>query len=293
MRAAVVAGLMVLATLAAGRAALVVQRMAGAGSRLTGPRARLRSLLPPPPPWLASRVAETGWDMPVDRAWHAWLGLSIAATATALLLGGPGLAVLAVVVAAGAPAVAWALLRHRGEARFEAALPGAMDEIARGLRSGASLRQAVAEAGRATSGELGQDLRQVARATDHGASLVDSLEEWPRRRHVGGVRLVVAALCLGSEMGGATARAVDGLAATLRQRLTAGAEARALATQARASAAVIAVAPVAFCAVASATDPRTLTFLFRTVPGLAFLAAGLALDVAGALWMARITRVRW
>ena len=291
MTAATVAGLMVLVTLAAGRAAMVVQRAAGASSRLSTPHRRVRALLPAPPSWLLPRLPETALDLAPDQVWSGWLAASAATVATALLAGGPGLALLTIGVVVGGPVVAWTLLRHRGEARFEAALPGAVEEIARGLRSGASLRQAIAEAGGATSGELGQDLAQVARATHHGVSLVTSLEDWARRRQLTGVRLVVAALCLASEMGGATAQAVDGVAATLRQRLAAGAEARALATQARASAAVMAVAPIAFCAVASATDPRTLSFLFRTVPGLAFVAAGLALDMAGALWMARITRV--
>ncbi len=291
MTVTTVVALMVLATLAAGRAAMVVQRTAGASSGLTGAHPRLRRLPWGAPRWLAPRLEETGLDLATDRAWWGWLGLSGATALTAMVAGGPGLALLTIGVATGAPAVAWTLLRHRGEARLEASLPGAVEEIARGLRSGASLRQAIAEAARATSGELGHDLAHVARAADHGASLVDGLDDWARRRPLTGVRLVVAALCLASEMGGATSRAVDGVAATLRQRLAAGAEARALATQARASAAVIALAPVAFCAMASATDPRTLTFLFRTVPGLVFLSAGLVLDAAGALWMARITRI--
>lgn len=79
------------------------------------------------------------------------------------------------------------------------------------------------------------------------------------------------------------------MAATLRQRLAASAQVRALATQARASAAVIGLAPLAFCALASATDHRTATFLFRSATGALVLVAGIGLDLAGALWMHRIT----
>src|SRR5205823_14752762 len=89
-----------------------------------------------------------------------------------------------------------------------------------------------------------------------------------------GTRLAVAALCLGAETGGAQARAVDGVAATLRERLAVAGEVRALTSQTRASMLVIAAAPVAFCVFASTTDPRTSTFLFRTPVGLACLAAG-------------------
>src|SRR5262249_23245986 len=124
----------------------------------------------------------------------------------------------------------------------------------------------------------------------HGLSLADAVDEWATRRPLPGVRLAAAAIALSAEMGGAQARALDGVAATLRERLAARAEVRAPATQARGSALVIAIAPIAFCVRASATDGRTARFLFRSAGGLVLLLLGAALDAAGALWMARITR---
>lgn len=288
----VAVSVLVLVTLVAGRSAARAHRTAGMGFRAAAlSAARRPSPVVKAPPVLSLRLAEAGLDVTPDRAWSAWLATSVAAAVLALATGGPGLLVVVAAPWAAGPVVAWCLCRHRGQARVEAALPAAVDAIARGLRSGASLRQAMAEAATATPGELGRDLAQVAAATERGATIGDSLEEWARRRPLVGVRLVVAALGLASEMGGATAQAVDGVGDTLRQRLAAGAEARALATQARASAAVIAAAPLAFCALASATDRRTLTFVFKTAPGLALLTTGLALDAMGALWMARITRI--
>jgi tight adherence protein B len=187
--------------------------------------------------------------------------------------------------------VGWRLLRHRGEAELEEALPGAVEAIARGLRSGASLRQALAEAARVAAGALSDDLAGVAKAAERGATPVAALEHWARRRPTAGVRLVVAALSLGAEAGGARAQAVDGVAATLRQRLAARAEARSLATQARVSAAVIAISPLAFFALASSTDARTATFLFHSVAGTVLLVVGGALDGIGWIWMNRLARV--
>ena len=101
----------------------------------------------------------------------------------------------------------------------------------------------------------------------------------------------MAALWLGAETGGAQARAVDGVAATVRDRLAVAAEVRALSSQARASAVVIALAPLAFSTFAVATDPRTGRFLLRTAPGLLCLTAGLVLDGVAAAWMAWLARV--
>jgi tight adherence protein B len=181
-------------------------------------------------------------------------------------------------------------MRRRAE-RYEAAVPEVLENLARALRSGAGLRPALAEAAADGPVPPRADLAAVVAAADRGAALVPALEEWAHRRPSPSVRLAVAALCLGVETGGAQARALDGVAATLRQRLAAAAEARALATQARASALVIALAPVAFCALATGTDPRVGAFLFRTPAGLAALAAGLGLDAVGAWWMARLTRL--
>lgn len=294
---------LVLATLAAARGAAtrrrrgaVHARLSGGGTRgaaaevLGGPGPRWPPVLAPPP-WLGSRLQQCGCDLPPLTVWRGWLATGAGLVAVASWRGGPAAGLVAGAAVVAGPAVAWRLGRHHGQDLLEAALPAAVDEVARSLRSGASLRQAVAEAGRATPGPLGADLARVAAAAEQGASLIVALEWWGERRPLDTVRLVVAALCLGAETGGAQARAIDGVAATLRQRLAARAEARALATQARVSAVVIALAPLGFCLLASASDPRTSRFLLGEPIGLACLAGGLALDAAGALWMGRLTRI--
>lgn len=297
-----VAGLLVLATAVAARLAARVQRGAGVGARLAAvPAAPGLGRVPRPirlasgpgrwaPAWVGSALADTGAAAPPALVWRAWTA-SIAFAVGAGLVVGPGAAAVAAAVAVAGPGLAWRLLRHRGDQRFDAALPAAVEAVARSLRTGASLRQALAEAARATPGPVGADLAGVAAAVERGSGVVPALEAWAERRPLPSVCLVVAAVCLGAEAGGARAEAIDGVAASLRRRQAAAREVRALAAQARASALVIAVAPLAFCALASATDARTSAFLLGTPAGLLLLTAGLALDAAGALWMARLTRI--
>lgn len=262
---------------------------------------RARSLEPPPtetpppptrpaPAWLVGALADL--DVAFDPAAVAltWTTAVAVVPLAAFAFAGPGLAILTLVVVAAGPPATWRANRGRRDARLAATLPVALEAVARSLRSGATLGRAVGEAGAAVPGRIGADLLEVARAAE-ATGVVEALETWAHRRPLPGVRLAVAALCLGAETGGAQAWAVDGVAATLRQRLGTAAEARALASQARASAAVIAVAPLVFCALASATDPRVGSFLFRSGAGLAVLAVGLTLDAVGALWMARLTRL--
>lgn len=255
------------------------------------PSSRALPRIPGAPEWLAGALADADVPLDADRAWASWVAIAVAAALGGAALGGPVLAAGGLLVGVACPPAVLRARRGAATASAEAALPAALEAVARGLRSGGSLRQAIAEAAAETPGALGADLRLVAAASDRGTPLVDALEAWGARSPSPGVRLSVAALCLGAETGGAQARAVDGVAATLRERLAVEGEVRALTSQTRASMLLIAAAPLVFCAFASTTDPRTSTFLFRSPVGWACLCAGIGLDGIGALWMRRLCRV--
>jgi tight adherence protein B len=182
------------------------------------------------------------------------------------------------------------LLGDPDERAIDAALPLALEGTARGLRAGASLRDALAHAAVTVPEPVRAELSAIARDAERGGSLTEALDRWAAHRRQRGVRLAVAALALVAETGGAPARTLDAVAATLRERSSVEREVRALATQARASAGVVAVAPLVFVAMMAMVDPSTGTFLLGTPPGLMCLATGLVLDGAGGLWMRQITR---
>lgn len=278
------------AAVVAGRRSVVSRRLAQAGPAHAG-LARLAALAPDAPAVVARRLAAAGLEAEAGRIWAAWMGGSGVAVVAAAAAGGVGLALVVAVTAVAGPAAALAAGSGRGGLLVEEALPEALEAVARSLRSGSSLRQAVEEAAAATPGVLGDDLRGVAGAVAAGQTLVAALDAWGFRRPLPGVRLAVSALGLGAETGGAHARAVDGVAATVRNRLAVGREVRALSSQARLSALVIVLAPLGFSALAAATDEGTAEFLLRTPFGLACLAAGLLLDGLAALWMHRLSRL--
>ena len=296
------AALVALAVLSAGALARTAHRMSrrdvvagrflGTPASPTGPR--LRPPLPAPPPRVAAALVEADLPVPATLAWSGWLAVIAICSTAALAAGGPGLAAVAVVALLAGPLLLVRTRRGQAGARLEQALPGALEAVARSLRSGASLRQAVEEAGADARGGgrgLAAELSRAAAEAAHGASLVSALEAVALRRPLPGVRLGVAALCLGAETGGAQARAVDGVAATVRERQAVAAELRALSSQARISALVIGLAPVGFGAFAAATDPRTAQFMLHTPAGLVLLVAGLALDAVGWLWMQHLAKV--
>jgi tight adherence protein B len=175
--------------------------------------------------------------------------------------------------------------RRRG---LVAGLPAALEEVARALRAGASLRQAVGEAGRAQRGPAGEALAAVATRAEMGMPLASSLEQLVAEDPLPEVRLVAAALGLAAEAGGRAADAVEAVATTLREGRAASMEVAAQSAQARLSALVISLLPVAFTVWCLATDDRAATFLLATGPGWVCLLGGLTLLGAGAWWMSRI-----
>jgi len=222
-----------------------------------------------------------------------WLGGWVAAAGAGATAGWlVGQAVLAAIGAAVGAVSPWLVIcgrRGRAGAVVEAALPSALEAVATGLRAGSTLPLAVAAAARGADAPLAAELRRLADEANCDG-LVAATDAWVARSPHAAVRLTATALGLSAEVGGAGARALDGVALTVRQRREAAGEVRALATQARLSAVILATAPLVFAGLAASADPRTLGLLLTDPFGQVCLSLGLLLDGAGALWMGRITR---
>lgn len=205
---------------------------------------------------------------------------------------GPGGSLVVLALAAGGPVAILAWRKGRQGQRFSAALPGLLEAVAGSLRAGSSLPEALSSAAADATGSalLDGDLATLTARVGRGQPFVDAVRWWTVGRPHEGVGLVAAAFVLGTEAGGARARAIDGVAATLRDRRALTSEVDALSSQARASAVVMMGAPVVFAALGLLSDPDVSAFLLRTPAGLGCLLVGLGLDVGAGLWMMRIAR---
>lgn len=279
------------AALAAG-GALVATMIAASDARRwrAGARARQRLVEQTPhrrlpmPAWLRDAFGRAGLAEEAERLLARWaVGLLLALVVSLVVPSGR------ILFAVGAIAGPAGLLLAGGRAarRRTAQLPEALDAIAAGLRGGLALPAAIA--GAAPVGTpLGDELAAVARTTDAGRSLDDAIGRWQEAATDPHTALAAAALTVAARVGGPGARAVDGAAASLRERLSTEAETRALATQGRASAAVLTLAPLAFALLLTSLDPAAGRFLLGTPIGWACIGVGLGLDATGAWWMARL-----
>lgn len=274
-------------------AAVVVRPVALAGG------ARLRDVvadggagrtLPDAPLWFSDAVDRAALPGAAGTWFRAAVALPVAAALVGGFLGGP---ILAVLVGSGVGSAVAIALRANGDRRDQLlgrAVPDSLDAIARSSRAGSSVVQALSALDGPDASAADRVLASVAHRVERGESLDHALGVVAERHQVPAVRLAITALIVGTETGGAPARAVEGVAATLRDRAALEREAEAHSSQARASALVLVLAPILFGFFAVSTDPRVADFLFRSWAGWVCLAAGLGLDAAGWWWMRSITR---
>ncbi len=203
---------------------------------------------------------------------------------------GPHAVAVLVMVAAVGPVRARLASRTARRRQREVQLPAALDRLAAALRSGASLTMALDEVGAALDPPMGPELAALAREAAHGRPVREVLDSWSSAYDDPGTRLAATAMVLATIVGSAPSRAIDGVAASVRERLDLAAERRALAAQARTSALVLSVAPVGFAALLVLGDTAASGFLLGTPAGWACLITGIGLDAAGAWWMARLSR---
>jgi tight adherence protein B len=203
--------------------------------------------------------------------------------------GGVLVAIATVVVLGVALALVSALLRSRAERAVDEALPVVVDRVAVAVRAGLSVTDGLRDGMQVVRGPVHADLHRIVSAVGAGAPLGRVLADWRRLRPSRGVRLVVAAITLGLEVG-SRSRPLEGVAATLRSDLVAQAEIRGAAAQARAQAAVMIGAPALFVIANVARDPAGFGATFTRPVGAACLIGAIVLDGAGAWWMARLMR---
>ncbi len=179
-----------------------------------------------------------------------------------------------------------ALGPHRRRRREEH-LGEALEAVASSLRSGATVPRAIAEAAAGPGATVG--FGALSDRLERGLPFDEAIAEWAAASPAPGAGLVAAVLGLAAYLGGLAAEAVDGVVATLRARTALAGEARALATQATTSVAVLVVTPVVFGALSATVDPRVGAF-FLSSRGALCLGAAVLLDAAGGWWMVRLTR---
>jgi tight adherence protein B len=196
---------------------------------------------------LEAEVAATGERLGLPHL--AAAGLVAAGAAIGFAAGimgyGPGVAV-PVGIAAGVAGAALLLrlAQNRYQNQFLDAFPDALDLIARAVRAGLPVYDAMQVAGREVRPPVGPELHRTLEEMRIGIDVDDAMQHTADRIRVPDFRFFVVALKLQRRTGGSLAEILANLSSIIRRRKEIRLKARALTSEAKASAAVLGLLPV-------------------------------------------------
>lgn len=227
---------------------------------------------PPPGPAIAGVRREPG-------GW--WLAV-VAASAVATLVAGPAALVAGGVVLAGRQLVRARDRRQAAAATADRVLEACelmSAELAAGQPPGRALGRA------AVSWPL---LAPVAEASDLGGDVAQALRRVAAEPGAGDLRGVAGAWVLAHRSGAGLAGALDRVARSIRADRALRRVVESELASARATARLVAGLPLVVLLLGNGGGASAWSFLLQTPAGLACLAGGLALGLAGLWWIERI-----
>jgi len=198
-------------------------------------------------------------------------------------------------VAGAAVGLSWerivAMRAARGRTRaLEAQVPELLRALASALRAGRSLPQAVEAARDETAEPLRAALDAALRRMDVGGSLDEALTTLRRVAASEAVADAAETIRIGRAAGSNLPAVLEAAVEAMEDRTRIARDRRAMAAQARMSAAVIAAMPAAFFLIAGSGARRHVRLLLTEPVGWLLLTGGLGLEAAGWFWMRRLMR---
>ncbi len=230
-------------------------------------------------------AADTGADLTGDAAFLAAIGFGLLVGGL-VFLGKENVVAAATSALGGIAAVIllFMVLRARRRRKILEQLPDAIDYLARCVRSGQSLDQALAEVGGAPFRPLAGEFRRCARQLAMGLSLESTLRGFVLRNPLAEARILSATLAVQRQTGGNLPAALERLAGVFRDRLSYQRSFRAATAASRGGLVVIVVIALALDAYVLVFSPEYAQNLIAMAAGRILLGVSLALQAIGMVW---------
>lgn len=172
--------------------------------------------------------------------------------------------------------------------RVEEQLPDALTAIAKSLRAGSGLLQAIAFAADETPAPLGTELRATLRDLQLGADPVEVFDALSRRVGSPDLDIAVTAIVIQRTVGGNLSEILANVTATIRERAKIQREVRVLVTRQMLQANLTAALPVVMAVLFIAITPDIGGALLDTTAGNIALGIALACEVMGIVAVRRL-----
>jgi tight adherence protein B len=147
------------------------------------------------------------------------------------------------IAAAAGPFFLFNIAQSRYQSRFLDVFPDALDLIRRAVKAGLPVNEALGVAGREVADPVGSELRRALDQMQIGVQMIDAMQQVSNRVRVADFRFLLVALSLQGKTGGSLAETLANLSGVIRARKALRLKARSLSSEAKASAAVLAILP--------------------------------------------------
>lgn len=175
--------------------------------------------------------------------------------------------------------------RSRRMTEMRESMPYVVDLLARAVRAGESVDQAVALIGSETKGALAKEFNRCARQLELGMSLQNSMRSLSRRVRISEIRMLASTLMVHRQTGGNLPVALDRMSGVIRDRMTAQRQMRATTGAGRSSTLLMAVVSPVTYLVAFLLYPEHVNVLLTDTVGRLLLVIAFALEVLGIIWV--------
>jgi tight adherence protein B len=200
------------------------------------------------------------------------------------------LAVVAGVLGTLLPAAYLYFLRARRQTQLQDQLPAALETLARSIRAGRPLDQAIALLGEHSPEPLAREFRWCAKQLEMGLALPVVARSLVQRVRLYDIRILAATLVVHRQTGGNVVVVLERLAQVVRERINFRRQLRATTAAGRLSAGMVAmVAPAVFVYFFFFRQDYIRTML-QSGLGQSLLAVIVLLEVVGLIWTARLLR---
>ena len=175
---------------------------------------------------------------------------------------------------------------------FRRQLPGAIDTITRGLKSGLSLPQCFQLVERELPDPMRQELRVLNQQMRLGMPSDQALRSLLERMPNDDLDLVVAAINVSQELGGNLTDVLGNISDTIRERFMLQGKVRTLTSQGRMQASVLAAMPAIVFLALHAVNPSLVRPMYTTTIGWLMLLGVVLWEALGILFLWKIVAIR-
>lgn len=239
-------------------------------------------------------MEQAGYEAPLSRYWTFAAVFALIVFGLLKLTSWPSIAVFFVTFTAfaGVPRFFLKWKAGRRQRKFLELFADALDASVRLLQAGMPISEAVAMVAREFESPLRDEMMRIYENQKIGVPLGEAALQMSRRIPLPEVHMFATALQIQSETGSSLSEVLSNLSSVIRARFRLKRKIRALSSEAKASAAIIAALPPLVCLGLYAVNPEYISILFTLPKGKMLLGGAIFWMSCGILIMKQMINFR-